>query len=200
MPSTPVCRPGGVFDRYTFCISDRKRMSFTSVDLPDPDTPVTATKQPSGNATSMFLRLFCRAPRTVSHLSPVGRRCAGTGIDRLPARYCPVTDLRLRSSPLTVPVWTISPPCSPAPGPMSTTWSATMIVSSSCSTTRTVLPSSRRRMSVSMSRRLSRWCSPIDGSSSTYSTPTRPDPICEARRMRCASPPASVPAERDRVR
>ena len=51
-------------------------------------------------------------------------------------------------------------------------------------------------MSVSISRRLSRWCSPIDGSSSTYSVPTRPDPIWLASRMRCASPPASVPAER----
>ncbi len=65
------------------------------------------------------------------------------------------------------PDTTISPPCSPAPGPMSTTWSATRMVSSSCSTTRTVLPSSRSRMSVSMRRRLSRWCRPIDGSSST---------------------------------
>ena len=34
----------------------------------------------------------------------------------------------------------ISPPCSPAPGPMSTTQSAVRIVSSSCSTTRSVLP------------------------------------------------------------
>ena len=33
-----------------------------SVDLPDPDTPVTATKQPSGMSTSMFCRLCSRAP------------------------------------------------------------------------------------------------------------------------------------------
>ena len=46
------------------------RMSLTSVDLPEPDTPVTDTKQPSGNSTSMFLRLCSRAPRTVSHSSP----------------------------------------------------------------------------------------------------------------------------------
>src|ERR671910_2240329 len=101
-------------------------MSLTSVDLPDPDTPVTATKHPSGNDTSMFLRLFCRAPRTVRHLPPGGRRHAGTGIDRLPDRYCPVIDRPLRSSCFTLPEWTISPPCSPAPGPMSTTWSATL--------------------------------------------------------------------------
>ena len=33
-----------------------------------------------------------------------------------------------------------------------------------------------------------------DGSSSTYSTPTRPEPIWVASRMRCASPPDRVPA------
>ena len=41
------------------------------------------------------------------------------------------------------------------------------IVSSSCSTTINVLPRSRRRTSVWMSLRLSRWCRPMDGSSST---------------------------------
>ena len=39
------------------------------------------------------------------------------------------------------------------------------IVASSCSTTISVLPRSRSRISVSISRRLSRWCRPIDGSS-----------------------------------
>ena len=47
-----------------------------------------------------------------------------------------------------------------------------------------------------MRRRLSRWWRPIDGSSSTYSTPVRPEPICVARRIRWASPPESDPAER----
>jgi hypothetical protein len=49
-------------------------------------------------------------------------------------------------------------------------------------------------------RSLSRWCRPIEGSSSTYITPVRPEPICEARRMRCASPPESVSALRSRLR
>ena len=40
----------------------------------------------------------------------------------------------------------ISPPWMPAPGPMSITWSAVRIASSSCSTTITVLPRSRRRL------------------------------------------------------
>ena len=80
---------------------------------------------------------------------------------------------------------------------MSTIQSLSLIVSSSCSTTITVLPRSRSRVRVSIRRRLSRWWRPIDGSSSTYSVPTRPDPIWLASRMRCASPPASVPALRD---
>ena len=42
-----------------------------------------------------------------------------------------------------MPECTTWPPCSPAPGPMSTTQSAVRIVSSSCSTTISVLPRSR---------------------------------------------------------
>src|SRR5215831_5070164 len=69
-----------------------------------------------------------------------------------------------------VPCATTCPPCSPAPGPISTTWSADRIASVSCSTTITLLPRSRRCLSVASSRSLSRWCSPIEGSSSTYIT------------------------------
>ena len=92
------------------------------------------------------------------------------------------------------------PPRRPAPGPKSTTWSADSIVSASCSTTMTLLPRSRRRRSVAMRRRLSRWCRPIDGSSSTYMTPESSEPSCDASRIRCASPPDSVAAARSSVR
>ena len=98
------------------------------------------------------------------------------------------------------PECTTSPPSTPARGPMSTIQSAAWMVSSSCSTTISVLPRSRSVMSVSMRRRLSRWWRPIDGSSSTYRTPVRPEPICVASRMRCASPPERDPAERLRLR
>ena len=36
-------------------------------DFPDPETPVTDVKQPSGSFTSMLLRLLCSAPLIVSH-------------------------------------------------------------------------------------------------------------------------------------
>ena len=41
-------------------------MSLTRVDLPDPDTPVTDTRQPRGMSTSMSQRLCSRAPTTLS--------------------------------------------------------------------------------------------------------------------------------------
>src|ERR1022692_4174177 len=37
--------------------------SCTSVDLPEPETPVTTTIAPSGISTSMFFRLWVRAPK-----------------------------------------------------------------------------------------------------------------------------------------
>lgn len=193
-PSTRVCRPG----TFRAPLSSRARcvyrMSFTSVDLPEPETPVTAVSTPSGKDTSMSWRLFSRAPCTVSlRLWSAGRRTSGSGISFLPDRYWPVIDSALSSSSFKGPLCTTLPPCSPAPGPMSTTQSATLMVSSSCSTTMSVLPMSRSRTRVSISRWLSRWCRPMDGSSRTYRTPTRPEPIWVARRMRWASPPERVP-------
>ena len=61
----------------------------------------------------------------------------------------------------------------------------------------TLLPISRRRFRVSSKRSLSRWCKPIEGSSNTYMTPVKPLPIWLAKRMRCASPPERVSAERE---
>ena len=41
------------------------RVSFTSVDLPEPDTPVTQVNRPKGNSAFTFLRsLFSRNPFT----------------------------------------------------------------------------------------------------------------------------------------
>ena len=75
-----------------------------SVLLPLPETPVTATKHPSGISTSMSRRLCSRAPRTVM-ASPEGCRLrAGTGIDRLPEMYDPVTESFTFSMPVTGPL------------------------------------------------------------------------------------------------
>ena len=98
-------------------------MSLTSVDLPEPLTPVTAVSVPSGIATSMFFRLFARAPRMT--ISPFERRpprrrrrdralAAQVGAGQ---RAVAVAAAAASGAP-----WKITwPPCSPAPGPRSTT-------------------------------------------------------------------------------
>jgi hypothetical protein len=59
------------------------------------------------------------------------------------------------------------PPSSPAPGPRSSRWSAARMTSGSCSTTRMVLPRSRRSSRMRMSLAVSRVCRPMEGSSRT---------------------------------
>ncbi len=61
-------------------------------------------------------------------------------------------DLAMISS--SVPIATMLPPSAPAPGPMSTTTSASRIVSSSCSMTISVLPRSRSVLSVAKQPRV----------------------------------------------
>ena len=99
-----------------------------------------------------------------------------------------------------VPLKITLPPWIPAPGPISTIQSLWRMVSSSCSTTNTELPKSRMCFSVAISLSLSFWCKPIEGSSNTYKTPVNWEPIWVARRIRWASPPLNVPANRSNVR
>ena len=62
-------------------------MPFTSDDLPEPLTPVTAVITPSGKSTVTLRRLFSRAPTTVSiRFLSMRLRLVGVGIDRRPAR------------------------------------------------------------------------------------------------------------------
>jgi hypothetical protein len=62
-------------------------MPLTSVDLPEPLTPVTAVSTPSGNSAVTFCRLFSRAPTTVSmRFLSILRRFLGVAIDRRPLR------------------------------------------------------------------------------------------------------------------
>ena len=111
--------------------------------FPEPETPVMQVITPSGMSTSIFLRLFSAAP--LIFRKPVGfLLSSGTGIRIRPLKYAPVTERSFFISSSAVPIPTSSPPCSPAPGPISTTQSAASIVSSSCSTTIRLFPRSRR--------------------------------------------------------
>ena len=63
-------------------------MLLTKVDLPDPDTPVTAVIIPKGKSTVKFCKLFSDAPVIFTVLSAsTGLRLVGTGIFFLPDRY-----------------------------------------------------------------------------------------------------------------
>src|SRR6516165_3880362 len=87
--------------------------------FPEPEAPVTHTNCSSGISTSMFLRLFWRAPRTTSDLQRDGRRCAGMAMLFLPLRYWPVSERPSFSSFFKDPSATMVPPCTPGPGPIS---------------------------------------------------------------------------------
>ena len=54
-------------------------MSFTSVDLPEPDTPVTQVKRPTGNDTVTFFRLLPLAPTTRSSCTWFASAGGGAG-------------------------------------------------------------------------------------------------------------------------
>ncbi len=57
-----------------------------SEDFPLPDTPVTATKSPSGIATLTFCKLLQVAPSILMKLPFPGRRTFGMGIYFLSAK------------------------------------------------------------------------------------------------------------------
>ncbi len=85
-PSIPACRPGRASVPYSSRATALWRISLTSVDLPDPDTPVTLISRPRGKATSMALRLCSAAPRTVIAPLPPPLLRSGTGIELRPER------------------------------------------------------------------------------------------------------------------
>ena len=61
-PFTPLHFPGFSFEPFNSFATVLYRTSFTSVDFPEPDTPVTHVNTPSGNFTLIFFNLFYVAP------------------------------------------------------------------------------------------------------------------------------------------
>ena len=154
VPSIPSHSPGTVLALLSLLARVLYNISLTSELLPEPDTPVTQVITPRGNSTSIFLRLFSLAPNTL--IEPVGcLLVSGTSILSLLLRYAPVMDSLTFIMSFAVPSATTCPPCSPAPGPISTIQSAANIVSSSCSTTISVLPRSLSFLSAASSLSLS---------------------------------------------
>ena len=163
MTLSTVCSPSTALqfsslEKYLFWASWAffKSVLNTKVDLPLPETPVTQTNLPNGISTSMSFRLFPQAPINLMPVPLPGRRTLSALIDFAPLKYWPVNDCLFAAIICGVPQATTSPPCTPAPSPMSKTKSASRIASSSCSTTITELPWSRKFLSVSSNRLLSR--------------------------------------------
>ena len=79
-------------------------MSRTSVDLPDPETPVTVTKLPSGMLDVDVVEVVLAGP--VDDQPLAGQRAARRGHRDLPApdRYCPVIESLTLVIPLTGPL------------------------------------------------------------------------------------------------
>ena len=177
-----------------------KRVWFINEDFPDPDTPVIHVNRPTGISTETFFKLFSKASIIFIFSSFIFNLFLGTLIFLLPDKYFAVIEFLFFKIASIFPWAHISLPCLPAPGPISIIWSADLIASSSCSTTITVFPSSLRLFNVLISFVLSLWWRPIDGSSRTYVTPTRPEPIWLANLIRWASPPDNVSALLSSVR
>ena len=140
----------------------------TRVDLPEPETPVTAVRTPSGTSTSRS-RTLCRVTPD-SRSQPVGsRRARRAGRLRPSAgkRKRRVADSGTERRASTGPLCRTRPPALPAPGPTSTTQSARRTTSMSCSTTNRELPAALRRSRTVTSGSASAGCRPADGSSST---------------------------------
>ena len=85
---------------------------------------MTQVNSPSGISAETFFRLLPRALTTLMVRRWFGGRRSGISTDNSPVRYLPVSDFGLRMMSSGVPWATIWPPWMPAPGPMSSTWSA----------------------------------------------------------------------------
>src|SRR5688500_13631970 len=95
----------------------RGRQPWMSDDFPEPATPVTATRTPRGTSIDTSWRLWRRALRI--GMWPVGSRTDDFS-DCWTSRCLPVS-VPAAARPSKGPWYTISPPCDPARGPMSTT-------------------------------------------------------------------------------
>ena len=94
-------------------------MSLTSVLLPEPLTPVTATNSPSGIRTSMSLQVV--GPRALDRPSrpcPACAACRGASMALRAAQVRAGQRVVAGSASAAGVPWNITwPPCSPAPGP-----------------------------------------------------------------------------------
>src|SRR5450432_1940058 len=120
-PSSATNGSAAGLDPWSFWANARNSVSMTSVDFPEPETPVTQVRRPIGNDTDRSRRLWPVALRRVRLRAADERRCLGTAMDLRPDRYAPVNDCGLAAISDGLPDATTRPPWTPALGPMSMT-------------------------------------------------------------------------------
>ncbi len=125
----------------------------------------------------------------------------GIAIWRAPERYCPVSEvgIALRSR-AACPAPPVLRPAGPRPAPGRSRNRRARWSRHRAPPPARYCPDRADAPGNSASGHYRARCRPMEGSSRTYSTPRSLEPICVARRMRCASPPESVAAERSRLR
>ena len=112
--------PGLSLELYILLNNVLPSISFTSVLLPLPDTPVTQMNLPRGKSTLIFLRLFSVHPVSFILLPFPFLLLFGISIFSLPLKYLPVIDSSQFIISSTLPSHTKYPPSLPACGPIST--------------------------------------------------------------------------------
>ena len=174
------------------------RVSISKVLFPEPETPQTPVKVPRGR------RHPRRAGCSRGHPAPPSNPWGSPACPRTEIFFHPAATSRSGYQPVMisagVPWATISPPAAPAPGPTSMMWSAARISTGSCSTTITVLPSSRSSSRAPRRASNSLGCMPREGSSTRMVRAVSSLPNRLASWIRCASPAERVPVGRFRCR
>ena len=104
--------------------------------MPLPDTPAIATRPPVGKRDVLAVQVVGRGAPHDQRRAELARRRRGWGAPGARGPWRSPRRVRGRGDPGPV----TRPPVAPAPGPISTRWSAARMTSASCSTTTTVLP------------------------------------------------------------
>ena len=119
IPLISLCLPALFRARFSVVANFLCITSLTKLLFPEPETPVTVVKTPTGIFTLTSFKLFSAAPIISMNRSSGLRRSGGSGMNFSPDKYFPVNDFDSLIICFGVPVATTSPPCSPARGPIS---------------------------------------------------------------------------------
>ena len=204
MPSAVTWRTwGGMGLPAVRASSPGTRLSRIRVVLPEPETPVTTVSRPLGRSTSKGFTVWMAS--VAKRMRPSAKSSSGGSCRRvcglaLPDRKGPIREAGSSSSCRTVPWATTWPPRAPASGPISMIQSAWDRIWVSWSTSSTEFPSATRSSITAVRPVMLDGCRPMEGSSSTYSTPVVRFRTARASCIRCRSPVERGAADRSRVR